>query len=348
MSFCTEFGFDENRIRRRLTFLYLSKSDTKHAQRLQQEVIIPNVDNIIEQFYDILTFQPESRRILTSGGLIERLKKTQRDYLLSLGVNFDSQVYFEERLRIGFVHAQVGLSLSVYQCSYRALTQIILESIPTSISEDLQAYNSIIKFLYKISCLDMTLAMETYHGSQINYLEEKVTRISSRVGELRVKASTDSLTGLLNHENSFRYLEKAVNTAGESQHSLSVMMADLDYFKCINDNYGHMVGDSVLQEVTARILASVRGPDVVGRYGGEEFLIILADADVETANRIAERIRLRIASTPINVEGELIEITISLGVSTMSPEDDVRSLVKRADEALYAAKDAGRNCIINF
>lgn len=346
--YCTQFGFDDNGIRRRLAFLYLSDANLVDAQRLQRDVIIPNADSIIDQFYEILTFQPESRRILTSGGLIESLKKTQRSYLLSLGIGFSQPSYFEERLRIGLVHAWVGLPLSVYQCAYRALIQIIMDSIPASINDDAEAYKSLTSFLLKITALDMTLAMETYHASRLNALEDEVTRMQSLEGELRVKASTDSLTGLLNHENSFLYLEKAINSAQESQHGLSVMMADLDYFKRINDTYGHMVGDSVLQEVTARILASVRGPDVVGRYGGEEFLIILADADMETANRIAERIRLRVASSPINVQGELIEITISLGVTTMSREDDIPSLVKRADEALYAAKAAGRNCIINL
>ena len=159
---CLEFGFDDDKIRRRLAFLYLSGADQDFAQRLQQDVIIPNVDSIIDQFYDILTFQPESRRILTTGELIQSLKKTQRDYLLSLGVDFESTAYFEERLRIGLAHARVGIPLSVYQCAYRGLTQIIIDTIPASISDDPKIYKSIVSFLLKITTLDMSELVQ--HG----------------------------------------------------------------------------------------------------------------------------------------------------------------------------------------
>lgn len=343
--YCDKLGFDEHKIQRRLAFLYLSDASHQLAQRLHHEVIEPNIDRIIDQFYEMLLYQPESRRILTSGELIQRLKKTQSEYLMSLGIGFDSQDYFEERLHVGLTHAWVGIPLGVYQCAYRGLTQIIIDAMPPSISaEDNKA---LIGFLLKITTLDMSLAIETYHSSQVSALEEEVTRIASREGELRVKASTDSLTGLMNHENSFLYLEQAITKARESRHPLSVMMADLDYFKRINDTHGHLVGDAVLQEVAARIQASVREPDEVGRYGGEEFIVTLTDTDAETAKQIAERIRSRIASAPISVHGELISITISVGTTSMLEEDDLSSLVKRADEALYAAKDAGRDRVIS-
>lgn len=343
--YCEKYGYDENKIKRRLSFLYLSENNRLLARQLHDEVIAPHLDSIIEQFYEVLMFHPESRRILTTGELIQRLKSSQRDYLLTLGLNFDTQPYFEERLRIGLTHAWVGVPLSVYQIAYSNLTQIIINAIPAKIEGSQR--KQLVDFLLKITALDITLATETYHASLLNALEEEVSRMHTREGELRQKASTDSLTGLLNHENSFNYLQQAIHKAQEKGQPLSVMMADLDLFKRVNDTYGHMVGDAVLQETASRILASVREPDVVGRYGGEEFLVILADAGMATAQRIAERIRQRIASTPINVQGELIEITISLGVTTLGQDDDLETLIKRADAALYTAKHSGRDCIVS-
>jgi diguanylate cyclase (GGDEF)-like protein len=341
---CEKFGYDENKITRRLNFLALNEASHATARCLHDEVIVPNVGQIIAKFYEMLLFHPESRRLLTTGEIIERLKQTQQQYLLSLGMAFDSQSYFEGRLHIGLTHAKVGIPLNVYQLAYRCLTQLILDAIPASMG--LEQQRTLVSFVLKITTLDMTLATETYHGSLMASLEDEVKRMYSRVGELHLKASTDSLTGLLNRENSFYLLQQAIYRAVEAGRPLSVAMADLDHFKRINDNYGHMVGDSVLQETAARILASVRDPDIVGRYGGEEFLVILSDADIATARRIAERIRKRIADTPINVQGTRIEITISLGLASLQEGDDLNTLLKRADEALYAAKAAGRNCVI--
>jgi diguanylate cyclase (GGDEF)-like protein len=120
-------------------------------------------------------------------------------------------------------------------------------------------------------------------------------------------------------------------------------MADIDHFKNVNDTYGHLAGDGVLKEVAARIKNSLRGFDVVGRYGGEEFLLILHKADLATARMVAERIRSRIVATPIDLPSALLDITISMGVAMAKSDEDVNSLVERADKALYNAKENGRD-----
>jgi diguanylate cyclase (GGDEF)-like protein len=275
--------------------------------------------------------------------LIQQLKQTQRAYLLSLGIGFDQPAYFEERLRIGMAHAWVGVPISLYQCAYRALSQLILDVLPAGDEPQRQALTA---FVLKITTLDMTLAIETYHASQLSHLEDEVARVHYRADQLHRKAVTDALTGLLNHENVFLSLEAAISEAQHSHQPLSVLMADLDYFKRVNDSYGHLVGDGVLQEVAARILASLRAPDRVGRYGGEEFLIILANTDTKTALQVAERIRARIAASPINTHGQQVSITISVGVTTLRAEDDFHAVLKRADEALYHAKGEGRDRVV--
>ena len=124
------------------------------------------------------------------------------------------------------------------------------------------------------------------------------------------------------------------------------MMADLDHFKLINDNHGHLAGDKVLKEVAGRIKAGLREFDVVGRYGGEEFVILLENTSVHTAHQIAERIRLRIGSEPVHVAGHDMQVTISQGLALCSQGDDSHSVLSRADQAMYRAKQAGRNCIV--
>ena len=163
---------------------------------------------------------------------------------------------------------------------------------------------------------------------------------------LEKHAVTDSLTGMINHEHVISELQKAINSAQLEQFSLCVVMADIDHFKSVNDNYGHLAGDGVLKEVAKRIKNSLRGFDIVGRYGGEEFLLILYRAELTTARMVAERIRSRIAATPFDLPEALLDVTISMGVAMAKPDEMVNSLIERADKALYNAKENGRNQVV--
>ena len=138
-------------------------------------------------------------------------------------------------------------------------------------------------------------------------------------------------------------LRKAKEQAQNDSYPLCIVMADIDHFKSVNDTHGHLAGDGVLKEVAKRIKSSLRGFDVVGRYGGEEFMLILHKADISNARMVAERIRSRIAATPIDLEDALLDVTISMGVAMAKKDEDVNSLVERADKALYQAKINGKN-----
>jgi diguanylate cyclase (GGDEF)-like protein len=122
-------------------------------------------------------------------------------------------------------------------------------------------------------------------------------------------------------------------------------MADLDHFKEINDTLGHLVGDRVLKEVAHRIATSVRDKDLIGRYGGEEFLLIFPATSLRVAKQVAERIRRHVGSTPIHLPEHSIPITISIGLTYFNRADTLESLLQRADSAMYAAKQAGRDCV---
>jgi two-component system cell cycle response regulator len=162
-------------------------------------------------------------------------------------------------------------------------------------------------------------------------------------------ALTDPLTGLFNR----RYMETHVGTLVERSaargKSLSLLILDIDYFKSINDNYGHDAGDDVLREFAERLRASIRGIDLACRYGGEEFVVVMPDTDLGVATLVAERIRRRIAGEPFPIEkgARAIEVTISVGIAArVGPQDNASQMLKRADEALYRAKRDGRNRVV--
>jgi two-component system cell cycle response regulator len=159
-------------------------------------------------------------------------------------------------------------------------------------------------------------------------------------------AVTDGLTGLHNRRYLERHLATLVNQAIAREKPLSALVLDIDYFKAINDSYGHAAGDDVLREFSRRVRKAVRGIDLACRMGGEEFVIVMPDTDAALALLVGERLRQKIAVEPFRIpeSDENIEVTVSIGIASLgSSEDTPETLLKRADEALYEAKRAGRN-----
>ena len=171
-------------------------------------------------------------------------------------------------------------------------------------------------------------------------------RALSRLAHRFAKAArTDDLTGLANRREANQALEVEVARALRYGHRLSCLLLDIDYFKAINDRFGHCIGDQVLVEIASRLAAAVRREDVVGRWGGEEFLVILPHTDSFGGRRVAEKLRRTVAETPIWIDGQSLQVTISLGLAELASLDPKRAdiLVHAADQALYEAKSAGRN-----
>ena len=164
---------------------------------------------------------------------------------------------------------------------------------------------------------------------------------------LRQQAARDPLTGVWNRARAFDSLAAEIARASREGTTVSVIMADVDHFKNVNDQHGHMAGDAVLRIVTQRIMSTLRTYDVLGRYGGEEFLIVLPGCGPDDAGVAAERIRGALAATPVDTSEGLIPVTISLGTaSARNGRATPESLVRAADEALYAAKRGGRNRVV--
>lgn len=344
---CERYGFDEARIAERLSLTGLTgRSNKDLADELLDHVIRPNVDAIVDDFYAALALDPEFSSVVRTQTKLKRLKTTHRRYLLGLGVGFDTPEYFEERLRVGVAHCRAGVSLPLYQCSYRITQNLLIEYIPAEIKATPETFEALVQFILRITALDMSLAIETYYVNKIGILERSIDEMRGEGEALRRTLRTDTLTGLRSRGFIIQFLKRAIVSARRSVMPLSIVMIDLDHFKRVNDHHGHVFGDKVLKMLAARIQNAARGLDTVGRYGGEEFIVVLEQTDLEGARALAERMRAAIAADPICVDGVTIAMTASFGVAEMRDGDDAESLATRADRALYEAKATGRNRVV--
>ncbi|HEY1239845.1 MAG TPA: diguanylate cyclase [Bryobacteraceae bacterium] len=179
-------------------------------------------------------------------------------------------------------------------------------------------------------------------GQRILELQEQL--LAAREA-LRQEATHDSLTALLNRHAILGMLQIELERASRERLPISILMADLDNFKHINDSHGHLCGDAVLRESAARMKSSIRRYDSLGRYGGEEFLFVLPGCNAEGGLAQAERLRLSVHGEPFQVAEQSIQVTCSIGVASRSPgmAGTTDELIRDADMALYAAKANGRN-----
>jgi two-component system, cell cycle response regulator len=181
-------------------------------------------------------------------------------------------------------------------------------------------------------------------GHRILELEDHLVEARE---SMRFQATHDLLTSLWNRGVIVELMSHEIMRSRRERSCSAIMMCDIDHFKSVNDQYGHAVGDEVLREVARRLHNSVRSYDMVGRYGGEEFLVALNKCNPESAVSRAENLRAKISGRPIQTANKPVSVTISLGLalSTEFTECTVEEIMHQADMALYAAKAAGRNCV---
>jgi diguanylate cyclase (GGDEF)-like protein len=339
LTYTEKLGFNEEKRQARTHLLGLGDADRALATYLRDKVIDPNAEEIVAQMYRILHQNKQFQMILSKGYELPALESTLCDYVRSLGIGFDSEEYFESRLRIGMVHIWVGVDLSLYQCTYRILQQLLIDAIP----QDSSQRDLLIAYILKITTLDMSLAIEAYHGSQIGGLLASLDEQKHLNSELFEQVSHDHLTGVLSRESFIDVLRLALLALNDKPHPFSVLMLDFDHFKDVNDVYGHLAGDEVLKEVSGRIEHTLRQHDAIGRYGGEEFIVLLTGVGVDIGLDVAERIRNRVAADPVRTDEHTINVTVSMGLAQARAGEELLSLIDRADQALYRAKQGGRN-----
>lgn len=321
----------------------LSRADRDLATTLQREVIAPHAEGIVDAFYSCLQREPDFVTVLTASDTrTKKLKTAYLRYLLSFGVDFDCADYFRERVRIGAIHAAVGVPLSLYVAAGRLLQQLLIDRVVADFPVAADA-RPLTNLVLKLTTLDTSLVVEAYYGKRVGALESSMETLRAHGEALAKDLSTDSLTGVASRRSVLNTLKSTLAKAHRDGRRAGIILLDLDHFKQINDRHGHGAGDKVLRVAAARIRTSLRPLDTVGRYGGEEFLIVLPDAEIATCLRVAERVRRVLNADAINVDGAAVAVTASQGVAVSDGLLNPGVLVERADAALYAAKHAGRN-----
>lgn len=202
--------------------------------------------------------------------------------------------------------------------------------------------------IYHLKSTDLYDQKQTYNGKILVFNDITKEIEAGRV--LQALATQDALTGLSNRRHFFDKCHDKIDHARIEGKKISFVLMDLDHFKSINDTYGHTVGDVVLKEVSRICQKTLREYDIMGRYGGEEFAILLYDTTLQETHRIIERMRDRIQSHVFNCDGNMIKLTVSFGVyrPCLLTEDDMTVILKKADKSLYQAKHEGRNRVVFY
>jgi diguanylate cyclase (GGDEF)-like protein len=197
--------------------------------------------------------------------------------------------------------------------------------------------------------LETRVAIRTAELNRINELLRAEIEERKRVEQqLHRLATTDPLTGALNRRHFFELVEQEFDRSQRYGRQISIILVDLDHFKEINDSYGHIAGDQLLQAVADRFNQSLRQMDVFGRYGGDEFIVLLPETSIEQARLAARRLHKVVTSNPVETSRGSIPLAISIGVASLANTDDMEKLLIRTDQALYKAKAAGRNRVVVF
>jgi len=211
---------------------------------------------------------------------------------------------------------------------------------------------------YKIEIANESLGklcftrLQRFSETDLNYLEELLCllvyplRNALLYREALQKSMHDPLTGALNRSALDTMLDKEIDLAHRHENSLSLLMIDVDHFKNINDSYGHSVGDQILQVLVKKLKEQIRTSDVLFRYGGEEFTIILSNTDTVGAHLLAQRVRRGIEEMAYMHNDVALPFTISVGIASLEESEPASQLIDRADKALYSAKKMGRNCVV--
>ena len=344
-SICVTYGFDDKRIRETILAFDIHPEYGDLAERIRREVIGDKVEELVNACFGVLARFRELSLIEPNLDM-SLFKQIWADQLRRFGQQFDTPAYFAERLALSTTHAHDGLSMSVLHLQHQIMQQILVERLIACFLNAPKTLRILMPCILKFTALDLHLTIEGYHLHECKDQHKEIEELRVESAKLYQKVATDQLTGVMSFSHMSEALESHVNSSAQTGKMLCVMMIDLDFFKKVNDTYGHLVGDIVLRLTAERIKAAVRDFDMVGRFGGEEFTVILANADMALARIIAERIRHDVAESPFHAKEHLIEVTISLGVAMLRPGETREAILERADVALYEAKQAGRNRVV--
>ena len=275
---------------------------------------------------------------------IDDLRKTADETIAFYDITKDIYKTLDEDKIFSYLKEQVNRYVSLVDC-------IFLKS-----DADLSSYTNYTILPLKVdkNPIGYLVASEIKEGDKDKFhilaqqfiLSIKRAILYQKVQELAIM---DGLTQVFSRRFVLERLNEEMARSKKFNYNFSILMGDIDHFKNYNDHYGHLVGDAILREVSKTIKENIRQIDLIGRYGGEEFLVILTETDKEQARLAAERIRGAIEYKQIKAYDENLKVTISIGISTF-PDDakDIQGLIEKSDTALYQAKQTGRNKVCVF
>ena len=266
-SLCSQLQITAEELQTRLAFLSFGAQDTRNLVEIH-DVISSRIDELVEEFYGHLLQFEELREILSDPVLVERLKGSQRQYLLSLGQLGDDVEYVEGRFRIGLTHERVGLKQKWYVGAYHKLFELILKELAVRYSGDAQQLSLLVLTLSKILTLDEIFVVETYYHATMQRLDDSLRQLKDAHRQLEGLSRRDSLTPVNNRRALMEALALEFQRSRRYQHPFALLFLDLDHFKKINDRHGHVFGDHVLLHVVQLAGGIIRPPDIIGRYGG--------------------------------------------------------------------------------
>lgn len=344
------FGLDEAEIKTRRAFASVDQVNRAEVAEMH-ELLDPHIPAITEAFYHHLKGFPDLKAFLADDSKIRQLTATMQAYLLGLGQGIGSASYIDERLRIGIVHERIGLGPTWYLGAHAMLSDAMMKCLGEDRAGDTAKPARVAATLSKLLFFDASLGIHAYHQTSVKALEKTLEKAERAERELKRLSRLDGLTGTLNRSALMASIQTEQERFRRYGHEFTVLFLDFDHFKSINDTHGHVFGDQVLIESVALIRDSVRSIDVIGRYGGEELVVMLVECGQDMGLTIAERIRASIAGYRFRKRKteDYLSATVSIGLyapkrRNVKPE----TILRHADRALYAAKDAGRNRVVVY
>lgn len=300
------------------------------SERRQGQLALSESEALFRTTFDtvqegIILADAETRRFRMANDSICRMLGYSREELLELGVED--------------IHPEEDIANVVHQIERQIKREISLApNLPVKRKDGTVFYADI-----------NATPMQVKGGAFLVGVFRDITE-RNRAEQAEELARRDSLTGLYNHRTFYSLLKDEIVRTQRFKRPVSLLMLDIDHFKHVNDTYGHQAGDAILKELSALLLKRARAVDRVCRYGGEEFMVILPETDAAMAMQIAERLLAAVGCQPFDINGEkTISITVSIGVATyLQQVDSLEALVKAADDALYAAKEGGRNRVTRY
>jgi len=337
-----QMQMSDSEINLRKELLNFTEDDIK-ALTDSKSYILDSIDTIVETFYQNQTQIDEIILLIGDADTLSRLNKALRTYINELFSGYYDNEYVNNRLRIGMVHKRIGVEPKLYLSAIRTLKDILREELRRSIT-DKKLLSDTLYALEKLFYFDTTLVFDTYIESLLDevnsakkkterYAESLEKKVAERTKQLEELSKIDFLTNLFNQRSMYDSLRKELLRSIRNKTKISCIYIDIDDFKQINDEEGHIKGDEVLKYLGKSLLTNIRAIDIACRYGGDEFVVILPNCDIENAMLVIKKIIKKFSE-----KYPLYSLSIGIAETGIDNYIDSDKLIDLADKKMYLAK----------